>query len=231
VTIVFRTTKRRREASLLSAAVLACCELLAGCAAGSTKPPVSAIAPAVAIAFGDDSAPLGRYHSKRLAVSVPLPDKSAWRINDVSQPELVGTHAPTRSKVVVAVFHADELVGRVQCEALSRARKLVPAGDLRTLEDAVAITQETFDTRVWVAVEPGGGPRGSLVGHVMAFGGFLRKCFAFVFSTQVDSALDEPILSSRLAFARARVLGELQLDAFGAISHDSPVGPGIAPRR
>ncbi|HXN33687.1 MAG TPA: hypothetical protein VN894_17580 [Polyangiaceae bacterium] len=145
-------------------------------------------------------------------MSLSLPDGKTWRIDDHSQPELVATHAPTRSKVVITVFHADEIVGRAQCEALTRARKLVPTGDLRTLEDQVAFTQQTFDTRVWVAVEAGGGPNGSLLGYVMAFGGFLRKCFAFVFSTQVDSASEEPVLASRLAIGRARILGGLAID-------------------
>jgi hypothetical protein len=145
-------------------------------------------------------------------VSLALPDGKTWRIDDHSQPDLVATHAPTRSKLLVAVFHADQLVGRTQCEALSRTRNLVPSGDLRTLEDETAFTQETFDTRVWVAIDARGGPGGSLVGYVMAFGGFLRKCFAFVFSTQVDGASDEPVLASRLAFARARILGGLTVD-------------------
>jgi hypothetical protein len=185
--------------------------------------------PKAAALFPDDPAPLPRYHSRRLAVSIPLPDGRAWRIDDHSQPELVATHPPTRSKVMVAVFRADELVGRAQCEALSRDRKLVPTGDLRTLEDETATIQQTFDTRVWVAVQPGARPEQTLVGYVLAFGGFLRKCFAFVFSTQVDSASEEPVLSSRLAFARARVLGGLELDAFDTIPRDTPAGPGFAP--
>jgi hypothetical protein len=178
------------------------------------------------VAFPDDVAALARYHSKRLALSVPLPDGRQWRIDDHSQPELVATHAPTRSKLVVAVFHADELVGRTQCEALSRERKLLPPGDLRTLEDEATVTQQTFDTRVWVAIDPGSGPDRSLVGYVFAFGGFLRKCFVFVFSTRIDSAMDEPVLSSRLAFARSRVLGGFELDAFGSVPRDVPLGPG-----
>jgi hypothetical protein len=164
-----------------------------------------------------------------LAVSVPLPDGHAWRIDDHSQPELVATHAPTRSKLVVAVFRTDDLVGRGQCEVLSRGQRLVPPGDFRTLEDGAAITQQTFDTRVWVAIDPGSGPGASLVGYVIAFGGFLRKCFAFVFSTQVDNASDEPVLSSRLAFVRARIFGGLVLDAFGTLPRDSAPVPGLAP--
>jgi hypothetical protein len=182
--------------------------------------------PPAALAFPDTPGPLARYRSQRLGASLPLPDGRAWRIDDHSRPELVATHAPTRSRVVLSVFRTDGLVGRAQCEALARTRRLVPTGDLHTLEDDVAFTQETFDTRVWVAVEPGPRPDQSLVGHVMAFGGFLRKCIAFVFSTEVDGASDEPVLSARLAFARARILGGIVLDAFGVVPRESPSGLG-----
>jgi hypothetical protein len=173
------------------------------------------------VAFRDDPTPLPRYHSRRLSASLPLPDGRAWRIDDHSQPELVATHAATRSEVRFALFRTDDLVGRAQCESLARERKLVPDRPLRTLEDDVTFTQETFDTRIWVAFDAGGRPDQALVGYVMAFGGFLRKCFVFVFSTQVDGATDEPVLSSRLAFARTRILGGLELDVFGAVPRDT----------
>jgi hypothetical protein len=151
---------------------------------------------------------------------LPLPAGTQWRIDDHSQAELLATHAPTRSSVRVAVFRAEELVGRAQCEDLARSRKLVPEGDLHTLEDDVAITQQTFDTRIWVALQPGSGPDRPLVGHVLAFGGFLRKCYVFAFSTQVTGAAEEASLSSRLAYARARILGGLQLDPFAAVQRE-----------
>lgn len=190
---------------------------------------VPAATPPPEVAFTDDARPLPRYHSKRLALTVPLPDGQAWRIDDHSQPELVAKHAPTHSKVVVAVFRADELVGRAQCEALARARKLVPEGKLRTLEDAVDVTQENYDTRIWVAVEPGSGPTSPLVGHVLAFGGFLRKCYVFHYSTEVNGAADESVLSDRLAYARERILGGMQLDPFAAVTREKPAGPEVAP--
>jgi hypothetical protein len=157
---------------------------------------------------------------------VPLPEGDEWRIDDHSSPELVATHAPTRSRVVIAIFRTDALVGRAQCEGLARAHELVPTGDLRTLEDALAVTQGSFDTRVWVAIQSGGHPNQALIGHVMAFGGFLRKCYVFGYSTVVDGVSDEPILSSRLAFARTRILGGLELDTPGA---PRPTLPRAAP--
>ena len=179
----------------------------------------------MAVAFPDDPRPLPHFHSKRLALDLPLPDGHAWRIDDHTRPELVATHAPTQSTVSVATFRADAVVGRDQCEALARERHLVPSGDLRTLESSVEITQDDYDTRVWVALEPGSGPDRPLVGHVMAFGGFLRKCYAFDFSTRVDSSADEDVLSARLAFARARILGGLRLGTSTEIPREAPPEP------
>jgi hypothetical protein len=217
---------------LLLISSLACS--LASCA--STGAPTAAtIAPSKrATAFEDDAKRLRRYHSRRLSLSLPLPDGLAWAIDDHSRPELVATHAATRSRVVLAVFAADQLVGRAQCEDLARARDIVPRTDgltLRTVGDEVTITQGMFDTRIEVTLEPGTGPAGAIAGHVMAFGGFLRKCYVFVYSTEVDGAADEPALSSRLAYARARILGGLELEPFDAISRDGDVGPKLAPPR
>lgn len=203
----------------------------AGCAAEAKSPTVVVAAPArpAAVAFPDDPRPLPHFHSKRLALDLPLPDGRAWRIDDHSQPELVATHAPTESTVTVATFRADTLVGRDQCEALARDRHLVPRGDLHTVESSVEITQGDYDTRVWVALEPGSGPGSPLVGHVMAFGGFLRKCYAFDFSTRVDSPQDGDVLSARLAFARARILGGLRLETATDIPREAAPEPATSP--
>jgi hypothetical protein len=147
-------------------------------------------------------------------LSLPLPDGAAWRIDDHSQPELVATHSATRSKIVVLVVRTEGLVGRNQCEAIARERKVVSASEMTTVEDDDTVTQETFDTRIWVALETGGKPSAPIVGHVMAFGGFLRKCLIFDYSTQIDDATDEAILSARLAFARTRIVAGLSLDPF-----------------
>jgi len=209
--------------SLASCALAACGAPARPAAAGQ---PVSQ-----APSFPDDDRPLLRYRSHRLALSLPLPDGRAWRIDDHSRPEVVATHAATRSRLVVAVFSANQLVGRTQCEDLARARKLVPEDDgaAHTVEDEAAITQGTFDTRIEVTLQPGSGPDRSLGGRVMAFGGFLRKCFAFVYSTDVDAIADEAVLSSRLAFVRARILGGLELEPFDAVPRDSQAGPKLAP--
>jgi len=200
-----------------------------GCA--TTGPVVAPTAPAkpAAVSFPDDPAPLPRFHSVRLALYLPLPDGKQWRIDDHTRPELVATHAPTQSSVMVTVFRNDTLVGRRECEAVARDRKLVPSGELSTLEDSVEITLENYDTRVWVAVEPGPTPQSPVSGHVMAFGGFLRKCYVFDFATRVDSARDAGVLSTRLAYARSRILGGLQLEGLTAVPREAPRAPDTPP--
>lgn len=204
--------------------------LLTLAACGSAAPAVHNPAKRAAVSFPDDARPLAHYHSARLALSLPLPDGHAWRIDDHSGAELVATHAATRSRVMLATFRADGLVGRSQCEALAHERRLVAeTPDLHPLEDVSGLTQVTFDTRTVVAIVPGAGPDQPLVGHVMAFGGFLRKCYVFDFSTEVAGAADEPVLSARLAYARARILGGLVLDPFAVVDREIPVGPAAAP--
>ncbi len=204
--------------------------LLTLAACGSAAPAVSRPAKPAAVSFPDDARPLAHYHSARLALSLPLPDGHAWRIDDHSGAELVATHAATRSRVMLATFRGDGLVGRSQCEALAHERRLVAEiPDLHPLEDVSGLTQVTFDTRTVVAIVPGAGPDQPLVGHVTAFGGFLRKCYVFDFSTEVDGAADEPVLSARLAYARARILGGLVLDPFAVVGREIPVGPPAIP--
>jgi hypothetical protein len=177
----------------------------------------AAIAAPAATAFGDEPTAMVRYHSKRLSLSLPLPKEPDWVVDDRSRDELVATRAATHSTVVVAVFRTDTVVGRDQCERLARDRGLLPSQPMLAIEDAVAVTQSTFDTRIVVGLEPGSGPDRPVKGHVLAFGGFLRKCYVLTFSTQVDRADQEAALSSRLAFVRARILPGLELDSLDGV--------------
>lgn len=192
------------------------------CASSATVPAGVGASRAPVASFPDDANPLPRYHSKRLALWLPLPRGAHWRIDDHSRPELEADQALTRSRVVVAVFYADTLVGRSECEGRAVASKLVPARPLQTVDDEVVTTQGSFDTRIRVAVAPPDHEGGPLAGYVFAFGGYLRKCYAFAFSTEVALLADEPTLSSRLAFARTRILGGLELEALDAPSGLAP---------
>jgi hypothetical protein len=224
-----RTPRGRKRRRSDDAVLLLCGCSAVSCAASPRLPaPAPVTARSVATTLGDSTTEMVRYHSKRLALSLPLPDGPAWVVDDRSRGELVATHAATRSTVVVTVIRTDDVVGRDQCEAIARSRGLLPEEPLQTVEDAVVVTQGTFDTRIRVALQPGGGPDRSLTGYVTAFGGFLRKCYVFAFSTGVAHAYDEAALSSRLAFARTRILPGLELDPLDAIVPMKPTAPDAA---
>jgi hypothetical protein len=163
--------------------------------------------------------------------SAGRPSSSPWRIDDHSTPHLVATQPATRSTVTVAILRSPDVVGRSQCEDLARLAGLLPSAPVQKLEDEVAMVEGAYDTRILVAIQPGAGPHRPLAGHVMAVGGYLRKCFVFRFTTEVDSADDEPALSARLAFARARILGGMTLDRFGVVPRRTELGPGDGPIR
>lgn len=228
-----RTHARRRAGLAGPTAALAAVVLAGspGACAAPAPPPAAPVAPPPAVAFADDPTPLPRYHSRRLALSIPLPQGREWSIDDHSQPELVMRHDHTRSTVVAAILRADALVGRTQCDQMARAEHLLPREDLHLLEDQVTLTQGNYDTRIQVGLAPGAHADSPILGYVVAVGGFLRKCYVFTYTTQVDRAADADVLSSRLAFARARILGGLELDAFATVPRDEPSGPTAAPAR
>jgi hypothetical protein len=163
-------------------------------------------------AFPQEEAHWPKFHSVRFRLSVPLPDGKAWKIDDHTQPELRAAHEPTRSRLVLYAWSESELMNRSRCEERARSRGLVPEG-LTTVEDAVTVGPEAFDTRVWVAVKPGKDRDAPLVGHVFAFGAFIRRCLLVDFQSEVASAKEEEILSSRLAVVKVRLIGGLALDA------------------
>jgi hypothetical protein len=207
---------------------------VAACAGGAPPPPRPAPTPAVAAEESPvlEDPPAGsldrlpRFHSKRFDLSLPLPDGKAWRIDDHTRPELVAVHPPTRATLVVSVTREEGLMDHATCEARARANKLVPGG-VRTVEDHTGIELDEFDTRVWVGLEPPASPGAPLVGHVLAFGGFLRKCVFFHYTSEVATADDEAELATRLALARTRIFEGMSLDPFRAVPReDAPAGQG-----
>jgi hypothetical protein len=164
--------------------------------------------------FPDEPSTLLRFRSARFGMSVPLPDGRAWRIDDHKGPSLVAEHAPTRSTLALQVFTGPEVMNRQKCEARARDLGLASLKDARTIEDLVTVGPEAYDSRIWVAVEPGTSYEAPLVGHAFLFGAFVRKCLFVHYATRVASEREEPLLTSRLVVARLRILGGLEVLPF-----------------
>jgi hypothetical protein len=204
------------------------CALVACGDAPRVEAPTAAAGPDPARAFEDLGA-WPAFHSKRFQLSVPMPDGHGWRIDDHRQRQLVATHAPTRSRIEAWAGEETELVNRQRCEARVRELGLAPRAELDALEDAVATFPEAYDSRIVVALERAR-PKQPLVGHVLLFGGFLRRCLFVRFSSEVASPDEAAALSTRLAAARARIVGKVALDpprvrSGAEVPRDKPVPP------
>ena len=103
---------------------------------------------------------------------------------------------------------------------LESAPEGMPPGDIGIALAHGEHVKEVHDLHVWelapghpiltahvlVAVEKG---QSDLVGHVLSFSSFIRKCLWFHFETHTKLEGSEEELSNRLALARTKVLGEL----------------------
>jgi hypothetical protein len=181
-------------------------------------PAVAGSAATSAGATSAEDAAWGRFHSKRFQLSVPLPDGRGWKIDDHRQPELVAVHAGTGSRIAVQITQEEELMNHDRCG--TRAKELgwfphttdhAKAETLTTVEDEVQTGPDAYDSRVWVAIDPGAA-EGALEGHVYLFGAFLRRCLLVHYTTRVASAKDESVLASRLAVASSRIVKGIAID-------------------
>jgi hypothetical protein len=189
---------------------------LAACAPTSVAPNPRAtqVTATPAGEFPDEPRALLRYRSQRFHVSVPLPDGHAWKIDDHKTALLVAQHPATHSTLSLETFTEPELMNRQTCEARAREMGLVSLHDPRTLEDRVLVGPDAYDSRLWVALEAGSSPGAPALGHVFLFGAFVRKCLFAHYATEVASEKDEPLLTSRLAVARLRILAGIEVLPF-----------------
>jgi hypothetical protein len=224
---------------MLAIALAAC-----GGPANSAPPPPRPAATSSAVDYPSGDAGWGKFHSKRFQLTIPLPDGHAWKIDDHQNAELVATHPATDARLRVLLTQEEELMNRERCE--DRARELgwvpeprpkrrrnadlaPPPESLTTVEDKIETGPDAYDSRIWVALDPGNG-EGPVVGHVFLFGAFLRRCLLVDYSTRVPSPKDEGILASRLATAGARIVRGITIDAprttdSATIPRDKPPTP------
>lgn len=190
---------------------------MAGCGSpAATKPPAPDLVTTSAhpVRFTADAGAWGAFHSKRFNVSVPLPDGKQWKIDDHRTEDLVATHAPTSSRLTLRAEFEEQLMNRARCEERAVALGILPADAeqrFTTVEDDAWVGPESYDSRVWVAVEAGR-PGGAVVGHVFLFGSWIKRCLLVHFATEVP-AKEEELLADRLAVAEERIVKAIKLDA------------------
>jgi len=172
-----------------------------------TTPPPPPPAPVDPIASGASFTTIA---SARFDLSLPLPGGASFRVDDRSERWFVATHSSTNSTLLVRTWREDAVVNRERCEARARTWRALPEREgSRLIESRRVAVPEDHDTVAEVRL----GPRAPVVtGFVLAFGGWAKRCFAYVFVTKDE---DPRVVTDRLAtmmdgsLARTKVRSEL----------------------
>ncbi len=207
-------------------ALLAAATLATACA--ESQPPIETAnvdrPPETAALWPEVQEAWGTYHSPRFEITIQLPEPRQWVVDDKSKNALVAVEPSTKSTLLVLSEFEGGLQNHRKCEKRGIELGFVTEEQLqsmRLLEDTVIVGPRAYDTRVRVAIDAPDGPNRPITGHVIAFGAYVRKCLLFHLKTVVPSEAAEPVLSERLALARARILGAIHFDEIGAVQLES----------
>ncbi len=169
---------------------------LGGCAPAATP---AARAPSPPVAFAVARA--GSFHSARFELSLPLPDGSAWRIDDHRSPWLVARHEATRSTLRVRAWSEPEVVRHASCEARARgfAPDLPQPDTARVVDDRYLALDGDLAAHLVTAVAPAPGERDLLEGSVLLVAADVHRCLVLSYVTLAAGDGAPAVLGERLA--------------------------------
>lgn len=194
-------------------ALISFCIASAACGAGTAAPKEPAPSqkqPVIVVqseAADLASGSFGEYQSDRFDLRLPLPDAPRFQISDDARsPWLIAEHRAARSTLYVRVWHSNEMANRTLCETQARLWKSFPERKHSDIFDERRLDIPTgFDTvaSMGILVLPSNPkkiePAAELTGFIMAFGGWARRCFAYVFMTSASGKQAERLIATRLA--------------------------------
>jgi hypothetical protein len=145
----------------------------------------------------------GMLESKQHFVSLPLPDRAAWRVNE-SRLWLTAAHLESKSMIWVRVWRPGPVVSHLHCEADARAQRPDLFGrDESALVDRRPLAAPTgFDSEVAFSVRKADTALGGVAALV---GARVRECLVMVYVTKADGDTATEAISHRLAFIAERV--------------------------
>lgn len=201
---------------------LALTALVAATACGAPAPaervaPPPRTAPPTVSPPADLSGPAAELRSARFDLRLPLPDAAGFSVDDAGSPWLTATHAAAATTLLVRVWRADDnRASRASCEAQARLWRDLPGGEgAPVLERRRIDVPAGFDTEVAIGVEaPAKAAPGAPVGgFAVAFGGWARRCFAFVVTTRAEGPEAARLVAARLAAMVEVSLSGLRLES------------------
>ncbi len=153
-----------------------------------------------------------RVLSKRLQLSLLLPDRPGWVMAPQKGSFLVLDHAASGSQLMASLWLDDEMMSHERCEARARLLRALPARG-RILTSEVMDRPAGFSTRVDIGFDAGSAAGGPIGGHLLAFGAAGRRCFALIFTTTAAGAGAERLVGDRLASIHSLTVEGLRLDS------------------
>jgi hypothetical protein len=160
----------------------------------------------------------------RFDLSLSLPDGAAWQIDDTRERWLTATHPPTGSSLLVRKWPDELRSSHITCERQARRWRDLPELDEGALLERRPVpVPPGFDTVMSVGVVDRG-PDAPVGGVVLAFGGWARECFGFVFITSARGVGVEEEIAERLAVA-VEVLDQIEFGSDTTPEVREPVSP------
>ena len=187
---------------------------LAACGAAPTTStaPHPTAAPTVSAAV-DAPPQTGVFVSKRFGMRLSLPGGSAWKIDDTRASWLVAKRADDGSTLVVKLWRDENRMSPAKCEAHARETRALPSRDgVDLLEQRTLDNPPGLGTHVDVGLVPDPSGKG-LFGTILAFGGWGRRCFAYVYVTRAEGASADEIVGDRLATMTEASLRTLEFES------------------
>ncbi|EYF08864.1 Hypothetical protein CAP_2725 [Chondromyces apiculatus DSM 436] len=173
--------------------------------------------------------PLGEHHSARFDLVLPLPDGAGWRVDDATTLWLVATHAASATTLLLRTWRPDDRGTRPACEAQARLWRDLPGGDGRGIIDQHRVDVPTgFDTEVAIGVTSTPEHPALVEGFAVAFGGWSRRCFAYIATTRAQGDTGPALVATRLAAMVELSLAGIRLESELAPSVSGP--PRFSPR-
>ncbi|APS00502.1 hypothetical protein [Pajaroellobacter abortibovis] len=184
--------------------------------------------------FGSGEETKGTFRSQRFRLSFSLPDLSGWKVDDLSRPYLLAIHPKSHSQLRLQLTLNQDLMSRQRCEANAReAQWITPDAqwnpqdkEQRPIEDEIVSFPDGYETHLWVIIKAGPQDSDPVRGYLFAFGGSIRKCLFFSYTSVAyseDGAEElSTMLANRLATARINLFDTLTLESLEDIPRLPP---------
>jgi hypothetical protein len=184
---------------------------VAGCGGSTPQPQPSASEERVQVerALGFVDRGWGLVESQKRLVAVPLPERTAWRVDD-GPLWLSATHVGSKSILMVRTWRSGSVVAHEGCEAEARTfRPDLFGKDPSALVDRRPLGAPAgYDTEVAFQVKRAAN---ALAGIAVAVGAKVRDCMVLAYATRADGPDAATAVSHRLAFVAERVFPQVFL--------------------